>query len=133
MEHVSSARPTGKFPEKVENSDRNDQTGQSGSPSKLVLNIPVGTPHFRNFGLNGKRPINNWIGRIFTASKKMSEYLVLILKRLTTLFTNMRIRIVKFKSQLTIAFFTTVTSVSHLNGPLRKQNFTLTCSKGHDL
>ena len=67
MEHVSSARPTGKFPEKGENSDRNDQTG---------LNIPVGTRHFRNSGLNGKRPISNWIGRIFTASKKMSEYLV---------------------------------------------------------
>ena len=73
MEHVSSARPNGKFPEKVENSDRNDQTGQSGSPSKLVL---VGTRHFRHFGLNGKRPISNWMGRIFTASKKMSEYLV---------------------------------------------------------
>ena len=36
----------------------------------------------------------------------------------------------KFKSQLTIAFFATVT---HLNGPLRKQNFTLTGSKGPDL
>ena len=73
MEHVSSARPNGKFPEKVENCDRNDQTGQSGSPLKLVLNILVGTRHF---GLNGKRPISNWMGRIFTASKKMSEYLV---------------------------------------------------------
>ena len=44
----------------------------------------------------------------------------------TTLFTNMRI--LKFKSQLTIAFFA---AVNHLNGPLRKQNFTLTGSKGH--
>ena len=35
-------------------------------------------------------------------------------------------RIVKFKSQLTIAFFA---AVNHLNGPLRKQNFTLTGSK----
>ena len=43
----------------------------------------------------------------------------------TALFTNMRI--LKFKSQLTIAFFS---AVNHLNGPLRKQNFTLTGSKG---
>ena len=121
MEHVSSVRPTGKFPEKVGNSDRNDQTGQSGSPSKLVPNIPVGTNwHFRNFGLNGNRHIGNWIGLIFTARKKKNVRIscVLILKRLTALFTNMRIRIVKFESQQTIAFFATV---RHLNGPLRKQ------------
>ena len=37
-------------------------------------------------------------------------------------------RILKFKSQLTIALFA---AVNHLNGPLRKQNFTLTGSKGH--
>ena len=43
----------------------------------------------------------------------------------TALFTNMRI--LKFKSQLTIAFFA---AVNHLNRPLRKQNFTLTGSKG---
>ena len=47
---------------------------------------------------------------------------------LTALFTNMRI--LKFKSKLTIAFFT---AVNHLNKPLRKQNFTLTGSKGHGL
>ena len=35
-----------------------------------------------------------------------------------------------FKSQLTIAFFA---AVNHLNGPLRKQNFTLTGSKGQGL
>ena len=46
----------------------------------------------------------------------------------TALFTNMRI--VKFKSQLTIAFFA---AVNHLSGPLSKQNFTLTGSKGHGL
>ena len=46
----------------------------------------------------------------------------------TALFTNMRI--LKFKSQLTIAFFA---AVNHRNGPLRKQNFTLTGSKGHGL
>ena len=37
-------------------------------------------------------------------------------------------RILKFKSQLTIALFV---AVNHLNGPLRKQNFTLTGWKGH--
>ena len=47
---------------------------------------------------------------------------------LTALFTNMRI--LKFKSQLTIAFFA---AVNHLNGLLRKQNFTLTGLKGHGL
>ena len=34
----------------------------------------------------------------------------------------------KFKSQLTIMFFT---AVNHLSGPLRKQNFTSTGSKDH--
>ena len=47
---------------------------------------------------------------------------------LTAFFTNMQI--VKFKSQLKIAFFG---AVNHLSGPLRKQNFTLTGSKGHGL
>ena len=44
----------------------------------------------------------------------------------TALFTN--VWILKFKSQLTIALFA---ADNHLNGPLRKQNFTLTGSKGH--
>ena len=44
----------------------------------------------------------------------------------TALFTNMRV--LKCKTQLTIALFA---AVNHLNGPLRKQNFTLTGSKGH--
>ena len=47
---------------------------------------------------------------------------------LTALFTNMRI--LKFKSQLTFTFFP---AVNHLNGPLRKQNFTLIGSKGQGL
>ena len=34
----------------------------------------------------------------------------------------------KLKSQLTITFFV---AVNHLSGPLRKQNFTSTGSKGH--
>ena len=47
---------------------------------------------------------------------------------ITVRFTNMRI--LKFKSQLAIVFFA---AGNHLNGPLRKQNFTLTGSKGHGL
>ena len=39
-------------------------------------------------------------------------------------------RILKFKSRLTTTFFA---AVNYLNGPLRKQNFTLTGSKGHGL
>ena len=46
----------------------------------------------------------------------------------SALFTNMRI--LKFKSQQTITFFA---AVNHLKGPLRKQNFSLTGSKGHSL
>ena len=53
---------------------------------------------------------------------------VIYLASFTALFTNMRI--LKFKSQLTIAF---LAAVNHLNGPLRKQNFTLTVSKGQGL
>ena len=52
----------------------------------------------------------------------------ILLTYITALFTNMRI--LKFKSQLTIAFFA---AVNHLNGPLRKQNFTLMGSKGQGL
>ena len=37
-------------------------------------------------------------------------------------------RMLNFKSQLMITFFA---AVNHLNGPLRKQNFKLTGSKGH--
>ena len=47
---------------------------------------------------------------------------------ITALFTNMGI--LKFKSQLTIAFFT---AINHCNKPLREQNFTLMGSKGHGL
>ena len=41
-------------------------------------------------------------------------------------FANMRI--LKSRIQLTIGLFA---AVNHLNGPLRKENFTLTGSKGH--
>ena len=39
-------------------------------------------------------------------------------------------QILKFKSQMTFEFFA---AVSHLSRPFRKQNFTLTGSKGHGL
>ena len=66
-------------------------------------------------------------------SRVQQEYNSLLVNALmnhifTALFRNMRI--VKFKRQLTIAFFA---AVNHLNGPPRKQNFTLTGSKGHSL
>ena len=63
-------------------------------------------------------------------SEKVFPFLGVLPRRddFTALFTNMRI--LKFKGQLTIAFFA---AVSHLNGPLRKQIFTLTGSKGHGL
>ena len=57
----------------------------------------------------------NPLGEIFSMGPK---------ETFTALFINMRT--LKFKSQLTIAFFA---AVNHLNGPLRKQNFTLTGSK----
>ena len=47
---------------------------------------------------------------------------------ITALFTNLRI--LKFQSQPTIAFFA---AVNHLSGPLRKHNFTSTGSTGHSL
>ena len=49
-------------------------------------------------------------------------------KKVTALFKNTRI--LKFKSQLTFAFFA---AVHHLSGPRRKQEFTSTASKGHGL
>ena len=69
---------------------------------------PFSWPHIPQF-------ISFWIGRI-----------MLFCKVITALFTIMRN--LKFKSQLTIAL---VAAVNHLNGPLRKQNFTVTGSKSH--
>ena len=46
----------------------------------------------------------------------------------SALFKNTQI--LKFRNQLTFAFFATV---NHLNGPLRKQKFSSTHSKGHGL
>ena len=71
----------------------------------------------------------DFIGFIIRHEKFLQFYwLRTVVFQLTALFINMRI--LKFKSQLTIAFFA---AVNHLNGPLRKQNFSLTGSKGHGL
>ena len=61
---------------------------------------------------------------IYNGVNKCTSHFIFVRLWFTALFTNMWI--LKFKSQLTIAFFA---AVNHLNGPLRKQNFTLTGSK----
>ena len=63
---------------------------------------------------------------LVTEFASKSEKMIPETQSITVLFTNMRI--LKFKSQLTIALFA---GVNHLNVPLRKQNFTLTGSRGH--
>ena len=70
--------------------------------------------------------INRMISLVPARKEKIIKASQLI--EITALFTNMRI--LKFKSQLTIEFFA---AVNHPNGPPRKQNFTLTGSKGHGL
>ena len=61
---------------------------------------------------------------------KQSQASIFFMYTITALFTNMRI--LKFKSQLMINWWLPFfTAVNHLNEPLRKQNFTLTGSKGH--
>ena len=81
-----------------------------------------------------KAPVWSWVAKhsdwkFYPCQGSTSFHRVYSLKCLfdtitTPLFTNMRI--LKFKSQLTIAFFA---AVNHLNGPLRKQNFTLAIQK----
>ena len=57
--------------------DRKDQTGQRGPPSKLVPNIPVGpNRNGRNFGLNGKRP--KMIRILINSSKSLLSKLFLV-------------------------------------------------------
>ena len=65
---------------------------------------------------------------IYNGVNKCTSHFIFVRFWFTALFTNMWI--LKFKSQLTIAFSV---AVNHLIGPLRKQNFTLTGSKGHGL
>ena len=88
-------------------------------PKRVALSAGVKFCHV-NLSRWGNRPTRS---RIRDASNSLWRWRCIII---TALFTNMQI--VKFKSQLTIAFFT---AVNHLNGPLRKQDFTLTGSKGH--
>ena len=85
----------------------------------------------QNFGVTNKEQgyANVWgLTRCIMVLWSMYKWWISNSQCITALFTNMRI--VKFKSQLTIAFFA---AVNHLNGPPRKQNFTLTGSKGHHL
>ena len=87
---------------------------------------------------NGFRPLLHYTSKSFLMRflRSMPYLLIYITKdnllrkalMLTSLFTNMRI--LKFRSQQTIAFFA---AVNHLNRPLRKQNFTSRGSKGHGL
>ena len=53
---------------------------------------------------------------------------LVLLRAVPALFINTSI--LKFTIQLTFAFFA---AVNHLSGPLRKQKFTSTGSKGHGL
>ena len=85
-------------------------------------------------------PLGGLICFNFTSSRKIefcfpvSRYICfeVLLKvpeeLLTALFINTRI--LKFKRQLTFAFFA---AVNHLSGALRKQRLTSTSSKGHGL
>ena len=77
--------------------------------------------------VNDNSPIQDYIHPNDHTQPTMKDILV-EQNMFTALFTNMRI--LKFKSQLTIAFFA---AVNHLNGPLRKQKFSLTGSKGQGL
>ena len=60
----------------------------------------------------------------------LAELYYLILKSSVVLRFSQTCKFWSSKAAFTIAFFA---AVNHLNGPLRKQNFTLTGSKGHGL
>ena len=83
-----------------------------------------------NISNNNQSTINNQsdIQTLRSAMAKMGSNRIFEHQLFIALYTNMRI--LKLKRQLTIAFFA---AVNHLNGPLRKQNFTLTGSKGHSV
>ena len=66
----------------------------------------------------GKQTGTSWREFLFTNPRSIGKLL-----RILDMF-------LKFKSQLTIAFFA---AVNHLNGPLRKQDLTLMGSKGQVL
>ena len=143
MEHVSSVRPTGKFPEKVENLKRWSRF--PGWNFRTECRVPltflavctssrstVGHPAtYRGLRPNGTTFYRSEIPLLLPTKfpgffrKWKAPQVFLLQSVITALLTNMRI--LKIRSQQTIAFFA---AVSHLNGPLRKQNFTLTGSKG---
>ena len=59
--------------------DRNDQTGQSGPPSKLVQNIAVRQNRScRNFGLNEKRPKRD---EMVTITMRFLRFVILLSQR----------------------------------------------------
>ena len=92
--------------------DRDNRTGQSGPPSKLVPNIPVGINrngplhfthrNFRNFGLNGKRP---WSTK--------SQYYAL----------NINIRLSEFQSSLLLIHFCCGLNTCSICTKIRKKPF----------
>ena len=115
--------------------------GRKGKQKHKVLPLTrasptvLSPPRLPAISASKASPFNNDDDVIFVCYLNESQWTNLFYKHLnwlctfsiiliTALFTNMRI--LKFKSQLTIAFFA---DVNHLNGPLRKQNFTLTGSK----
>ena len=128
MEHVSSVRPTGKFPEKVENLKRwsrfpgwNFRTECRVPFTFLVVctssRSTVGHPAtYRGLRPNG-------------TTFYQSEIPLLLPPKFPGFFPKWKAPL-EFRNQPTIAFFA---AVNHLNGPLRKQNFTLTGSKGQGL
>ena len=81
--------------------------------------------HQRKFYI---KTLLKWMKTDFVRTSAVEKHVINIHLAILLRFSNMRI--LKFKSQLTIAFFA---AVNHLNEPLRKQNFTLTGSKGQGL
>ena len=125
MEHVSSVRPTGKFPEKVENLKRwsrfpgwNFRTECRVPFTFLVVctssraRSTVGHRHVPGFTTkwNNFLPIGNS---------------TLLPPKFPGFFPKWKAPL-EFRNQPTIAFFA---AVNHLNGPLRKQNFTSRAQK----
>ena len=101
-------------------------------PHAVILNNCSYYSMLLVYNMNDKNRKTPWSSKITRAMEIFKKIIFIsVFRRLnarmpTALFTNMRI--LKFKSQLTIALFA---AVNHLKGPPRKQNFTLTGSKGH--
>jgi len=66
-----------------------------------------------------------------TVNHQKSLYFIISCQKCNVILLRFsKIQILKFKSQVTFAFFT---AVNHLSRPLRKQMFNLKGSKGHGL